>query len=358
MSLKVRYIIAFIFAFVLSTLIVPFVKRIGWKYNIYALENERTVHHGKIVRIGGVAVYISFMIAVLLFYGEMNELLLALMISSSVIFLGGLLDDIFNLKAWQKICFQALGAILYIVIGKIELNVITLPFNLSINLGFLGYVFTFFWIIGITNAINLIDGLDGLSSGFSIIILITICIINYFVDLHAGVLLICMILVGAISGFLIYNFNPASIFIGDCGAQYMGFMIAAISIKGYKSGTAITMMLPLILLFIPIMDVFSAILRRKLSGKKFSDSDKGHFHHQLLKLFKTNQRNTVLFIYFITILFGATAYIYAVNQIAGIIILFILFVAYDIFAEATGMISTKYHPILSILSKIKRLTEK
>ena len=340
----------------ISAALVPLVKRIAWKLNIFAVENKRTVHHGKIARVGGIAVYIAFIITSMIFL-KADVALRGILLGGFVIFLGGLLDDIYDLNAWIKLMFQSAGAIILMTVGKLDLGTLHLPFGLVIPASIFSYIITFFWIIGITNAINLLDGLDGLSSGFSIIVLFTICLLTT-VNGRVDVLKISLILAGATTGFLFYNFHPASIFIGDCGAQFLGFMIAAISLLGFKGGTVITMMIPIILLFLPIIDTLSAILRRKLNGHKFSDPDMGHFHHALMRTWGLGQRETVLIIYAITALFGFDAYLYAINSTIGLLMLVVLIIACDLFIEITGMVTKKYHPLLSLLRKIKHVVVK
>ena len=321
----------------ISAALVPLVKRIAWKLNIFAVENKRTVHHGKIARVGGIAVYIAFIITSLIFL-KADVALRGILLGGFVIFLGGLLDDIYDLNAWIKLLFQSAGAIILMTVGKLDLGILHLPFGIVIPVSLFSYIITFFWIIGITNAINLLDGLDGLSSGFSIIVLFTICLLTT-VNGRVDVLKISLVLAGAATGFLFYNFHPASIFIGDCG-------------------TVITMMIPIILLFLPIMDTLSAILRRKLNGHKFSDPDMGHFHHALMRTWGLGQRETVLIIYAITALFGFDAYLYAINSTIGLLMLVVLIIACDLFIEVTGMVTKKYHPLLSVLRKIKHVVVK
>jgi len=133
-------------------------------------------------------------------------------------------------------------------------------------------------VIGITNAVNLIDGLDGLAGGISVIILVVIATLS-LLEGRSDIMMLSLILAGSTLGFLMYNSHPASIFMGDCGALFLGFVISAISLLGFKSSTLITLGLPILLLGIPILDTISAIIRRKLSGKSFSDADKNHLHH-------------------------------------------------------------------------------
>ena len=316
--------------------------------------NERTVHHGKIVRIGGVAIYLAFIITMAL-YVKTDMAMNGILIGSTIMFIGGLVDDLVNLKPLYKFSFQVVAAIVLIASG-VTLDVIRLPLGITINMGVVSFIVTFFWITGITNAVNLIDGLDGLCGGISVIILTVIAMLAV-IEGRGDVEMIALILVGATLGFLIYNAHPASIFMGDCGALFLGFIISAISLLGFKSSTIMTLALPLLLLALPIIDTLSAILRRTLKGHKFSEADKSHIHHLLMNKF--GHKNTVIIMCIVTALFGLTAYIYMINKGIGLISLFVIMLAVDLFIEGSGMISDKYHPILSVSRRIiRRLTRK
>lgn len=346
-----NYLIYFITATVISALLIPVVKFFGLKYGVYAKENERTIHHGKIVRIGGVAIYLSFVICYFIFI-RTNPNLNGLLIGATIIFAEGLIDDIVDIKPIYKILGQFLAATAAIFIGNIALDNIHLFFGIDIRIKLIGYIITYCWMIGIMNAINLIDGLDGLAGGFSMIVLLTISLLC----LKSGtafIIPICLILAGGCLGFLFYNFNPASIFMGDCGAQLLGYMISAISLVGFRKATFITLGIPIILLFIPVSDVFLAIIRRKLKGQSITAPDKGHLHHVLMENLRLGQKGAVITIYIATALFGLTAYVCMVDAALGTLMLVILIVLFDLFIEYTGMISNKYRPILSLLDKFK-----
>ncbi len=339
---------------VLSLIITPFLKVIATKLEVYAIENERTVHHGKIVRIGGVAIYISFIICMAIFM-KTDMTINGILVGGSIMFLGGLIDDMITLSPKQKLAFEVVAAIVLMAVGKVGLDTIRLPFGIQINMGLISVLVTFIWIIGITNAVNLIDGLDGLAGGISAICLIVIACLS-MEDGRLDIPVMSLILAGATLGFLVYNAHPASIFMGDCGALFLGFNISAISLLGFKSSTIMTLALPILLLIVPIIDTLGAILRRKLSGHKFSEADKKHVHHLLMQKF--GQRNTVIILYIVTALFGFTAYIYLINKTAGFIVLSIFVLIVELFIEGSHMISSKYHPLLSLIKTVKRKTLK
>ena len=235
-------------AFVLT----PIVNKLALKLDIYAHINERTVHHGKIARIGGVSIYIAFIAGMTVFSDAIDVSITGLLIGASIMFFGGLIDDMLDIPPWLKIIFELAAASVLIFVGQVELDVIHLPFGIVINMGFISFLVTLVWIVGITNAINLIDGLDGLAGGVSVIVLFTICATS-FLDQRIDIGMISIILAGATIGFLIFNIHPAKIFMGDCGALFLGFMISAISLMGFKGSTFITLGFPILLLIVPIL---------------------------------------------------------------------------------------------------------
>ncbi|MFR0980669.1 MAG: MraY family glycosyltransferase, partial [Holdemania filiformis] len=163
----------FALPFVISLICVPIAKRIGFALKVYAVENNRTVHHGKIVQMGGLAVFVAFMISMACFL-KADSTINGILIGGSVVFLGGLLDDMINLSPLKKLLFEVAGALIAILVGGIGLTSITLPFGIEINMMPFSFLVSFIWIVGVTNAINLIDGLDGLSAGICFIVVCTI----------------------------------------------------------------------------------------------------------------------------------------------------------------------------------------
>lgn len=342
--------------FIISVILTPIVNKIALKLDIYAHTNERTVHTGKIARIGGVAIYVAFIISMTIFTGGIDASIRGMLFGASIMFFAGFIDDMLDLSPWIKMALQILAAIVLMAVGGVELGVIHLPFNIVIDMGVVSIIITLLWIVGITNAINLIDGLDGLATGVSVIVLATIAATS-FIDNRNDIGMISMILAGAGLGFLLFNMHPAKIFMGDCGSLFLGFMIAAISLMGFKGSTFITLGFPILLLTVPIVDTLSAMLRRLLSGKSFTVADRSHFHHNLMKRF--GHANTVYIIYGITIAFGISAYIYIINSTLGLMLVMILLLGLEIFVEKTKMINEKYHPILSILDFLmNKKTEK
>lgn len=355
-TLKVRYMNLIIGAFPYFTLpflialaLVPVCKRIGLKLGVYAVENARTVHHGKIVRMGGTAIYTAFMISLAILW-RADRTLNGIMIGGALVFLGGLLDDIYDLSPKIKLGFQITGALAAMLIGHLYLESFQI-FSVHIDQPVITWLISFVWIIGITNAINLIDGLDGLSSGISTIVTLTIGLLGFFMG-RRDICILALVLSGSILGFLPYNFHPASIFVGDCGAQFMGFTLACMSLLGFKTTALITMGLPILLLFIPIGDTLIAIVRRKLKGQSFSHADKGHLHHILMFKLKLGHRKTVLILYVVTLLFAASAVFSYFYPMAGTAVVVVLIALAEIFVEYTGMINPKFHPVLSLSKRL------
>ena len=339
----------FVLPFLISLALVPVFKRVGLRLGIYAVENKRTVHHGRIVRIGGVAIYVAFLLSLTILW-RTDFKLNGILIGGCLIFIGGLLDDIYDLSPKLKLLFQVSGALVALFVGNLSLdNLHILSLELSNPIVVKG--FSFLWLIGVTNAINLIDGLDGLSSGICTIVTVTVGLLGFFMG-RRDVCILALVLSGSILGFLPYNFHPASVFVGDCGAQFMGFTIAALSLLGFKTTALITLGLPILVLFIPISDTLIAIIRRKLKGQKIMEADKGHLHHILMFKMKMGHRKTVEILYVVTAMFALAAILTYFDPKLGLIMIILLVVAAEILIEYTGMINPKFHPVLSTLNRL------
>jgi UDP-GlcNAc:undecaprenyl-phosphate GlcNAc-1-phosphate transferase len=339
----------FLLPWLISLLLVPVCKWVGFKLGVYAVENARTVHHGKIVRIGGTAIFIAFYVSLAILWKADNKLD-GILVGGMIIFFGGLLDDIYDLPPKVKLLFQCLGAVVALRMGGLSLERLHI-LSFSIENRMVVWLFSFFWLIGITNAINLIDGLDGLSSGICAIVTATIGLLGYFMG-RRDVCILALALDGAILGFLPYNFHPASIFVGDCGAQFMGFTIAALSLLGFKTTAIISLGLPILVLFIPISDTLVAIVRRRLRGQKIMEADRGHLHHVLMLKLKMGHRKAVLVLYLVTMLFSLAAILTYFSPRKGLVMILILILLFDLFIEYTGMINPKWHPLLSLSNRL------
>lgn len=337
-------------AFCISLVLTPAVRAFARKKHLFAQQNERTVHQGHIPRLGGIAIYSAFMITILLTQ-TITKQIMGILIGMTFLFIVGVIDDLKDLSAKTKLIAQIIASLILIYFG-IQINVLRLPFGIILDFGPINFLLTIGWIVGITNAINLIDGLDGLAGGMTSIIL-TIIGLTATIEGKAEIALFAFILTGSIGGFLLYNAHPASIFMGDCGSLILGYAISALSLLGFKTATVMTLALPILILMIPIMDTISAILRRTLKHMKFSSADKEHIHHQLMRRFGVTK--SVLIMCGMTTLFGLSAYIYMIDKEAGLLLMFLICVILELFVEKTGMISEHFHPCISAWRKFKKI---
>lgn len=299
--------------FIASALLVPIAKKVAVHIGAIDIPNERKVHTKPTPRFGGLAIFAAFLLGYML-YAPSSTQMLSILIGGFIIFLTGMIDDIKTIKARYKLIMQIIAAVIVAVYGKLLFNRIDM-FGINIELpGILNYIVTIFFVVGITNAINFIDGTDGLSSGISSIYFLTIAIIAVILNKFNGLdIILSLIMLGATLGFLLHNFPPASVFAGDSGSNFLGFMIGVISLIGFKSATISSLIIPLLVLAIPITDTLFAIIRRVLKGENIATADKEHIHHQLLKM-KFSPRKTVLIIYAIDILFSAVSILYVLGD--------------------------------------------
>lgn len=317
-------------------LITPIIKKIAIHVNALDIPNERKVHQKPIPRLGGLGIFLGLLLGYMLF-GKPSELMNSILISSFIIVITGIIDDIKPLKAKYKFIGQLVAALIITIYGNVVLSNLT-AFGFVIEFKFLTYPISIFFILGCINCINLIDGLDGLAGGISAIYFLTIGIITTLLGRDPLEFVLCFTMLGSILGFLIHNFYPAKIFMGDSGSMLLGLIISVVALLGFKSATLSSLIIPILVLSIPILDTLFAIIRRKLKGESISSPDKCHIHHQLLKRNFT-QKQTVLIIYFIDALFATTSIIYAlINQKTGYIIYGILLISTFILISKTDII--------------------
>ena len=260
--------------------------------------NERKIHKIPISRLGGIAIWLStmatFLFLVILSYYPYGSLLSGILLGGTLMFLLGLVDDLYNLPAKFKLVLQILIATLVYLLGvKIDM-----PFDLfgmTINLGHLAYPITLLWIVGISNAVNFIDGVDGLAGSVVTVNALALALIASSMSPANPIsALIAFILAGSMLAFLTYNFNPARIFMGDSGALFSGFLLATLSITGVMKGAALAVLLPFIILSVPIIDITFASLRRIMKGKSPFVADAEHIHHKLLKAGFSQKKTTAI----------------------------------------------------------------
>ena len=299
--------------FVTSLLLTMVVKKIAVHVNAMDIPNERKVHKVPIPRLGGLAVYMAFLLGYML-YAPVTTQMISILIGSFIIILTGIIDDINSVPARYKFLCQIIAALVVVIYGKLYFNDLTI-FGLTLTFPtWVNMALSVFFIVAIVNAINLIDGLDGLSSGISSIYFLTIAILGFTLNRFGGLdVILALIMFGSTLGFLFHNFPPAKIFIGDTGSMFLGFMISVIALLGYKVTTITSIIIPLIILFIPIFDTLLAIVRRLLKHESIGHPDKEHFHHQLLKL-TSSPTKTILIIYLINIIFSVISILYVLGD--------------------------------------------
>lgn len=288
-SIYFLFFCSLITSFFLTKLLIKFSN----KYEFYDQVNSRKIHDKNIPRIGGIAILVSFLGTLLCFnfffqkllifpyinFRELLGYLISILLISSV----GLYDDIKGANATQKFSVQGICAIILILSG-LKIQILGIPFGGDINLGIFSIPVTILWVVGITNAINIIDGLDGLAAGISIIVLLSLIYLSFGRPEHIVVMIFSVSLLGAVFGFLPLNFHPAKIFMGDSGSLFIGLSLATLSIKSsQKQFFTMSLTVPIFLLAFPIIETLSTIIRRILLKKHIFAADNDHFHHRLLE---------------------------------------------------------------------------
>lgn len=342
-------IITLIITFFSALLLTPYVKKFAIAIGATDKPNYRKVHQKIMPRMGGLAIFLAFLIGFAISRPEDSQASAWwIVVGAFIIILTGAFDDRFELSPKLKLAGQIAAAAIVVVLGNVQVNFINLPFGGTVEFGYFSIPLTIIWIIAITNAINLIDGLDGLAAGVSSIALITISGMA-FIKGDMFVATIGAILLVSILGFLRYNFHPAQIFMGDTGALFLGFMISVLSLMGFKNVTLISLIIPIIILGVPISDTIFAIIRRLVNKQPLSAPDKSHLHHCLLRLGFSHQQ-TVLIIYALASLFGLAALIFSMStQWGAIIVITILLLAVELIVEAIGLVNKDYKPIINFV---------
>ena len=308
--------LSFLLSFFVALLITPAVRRLAMHYQIFAYPNHRTVHEGAVPKWGGGSIMLAFIISAVLIYLAVPErfeanhaLALSLVFGCAVLFLLGSFDDKFDLNCNLKLTVEL--AVAFIVAhASWRFEVLLLPGFEEIKLGLFSYPFTMLWIVGIVNAINMVDGLDGLASGIALVVVaVSMGIAALFSN--TIVILFAPLLAGAVLGFLRYNINPASIFMGDSGSLPLGFLLALLSLRAATvSPGRVAVLVPLLLLCLPLTDTALAIIRRVRRGIHPFHADKEHIHHRLVRL-GLSQPGAALFMVGLSLIFGILAFLLA-----------------------------------------------
>lgn len=299
-------------SFIVSIILVPVMRKLAFHINAVNEPNARRLNKVPMPTLGGLAIFLSFLMGYILFADKSNQML-SILIGGFILILMGIFDDINPLKSRYKLVVQIIAAAIVVFYGNIVLNNVD-AFGINLNFGIFSELVTILFILGIINAINLIDGMDGLAGGISSIYFLTIAVIAFILNKMGGLdVVLSLIMLGATLGFLFYNFPPALLYMGDTGSNFLGFIIAVTALLGFKNVTLTSLIIPVVILAIPILDTACAIGRRILKHKPLGEADKEHLHHQLLKM-KFSTRKSVLIIYAINIIFSSVTIFYVLGN--------------------------------------------
>ena len=308
-QLVLYVVLALLVALVVSFLMNPVVKTFAYKVGaIDVPKDNRRMHKVPIPRLGGLAIFIGFMVSILLFVRITPEMK-SILLGAVIIVVLGVVDDIMALPAGIKFVIQ-IGAALIPAMNGVQILAFSNPNIFSENLywvlGNLSIPITVLWIVGLTNAVNLIDGLDGLANGVSAISATTMLVIALLAS-ETQVAIVMAALVGACVGFMPYNLNPAKMFMGDTGATFLGYILATMSIQGlFKYYAVISFVVPFLILGLPIFDTAFAFIRRIAHGQNPMHADRSHIHHRLIDM-GLNQKQAVATLYVISGILGLSA---------------------------------------------------
>lgn len=303
------YSLFFIISLVTVLAVTPLVQRLAIRWGVLDRPGRRKIHQGEIPRLGGVAVWFASLVPflVLLIWQDLSVVpletawapLVGLLLGSLVVFAVGIWDDISRLSPWVKLAAEVAASLIVVSFG-LKMRLFTNPFGYQLALNWLGIPLTVLWLVGITNAVNLADGIDGLATGVAAFGAFILFIMTYS-TVHTLVSLLAMALAGATLGFLRYNFYPATIFLGDSGSLFLGFYLGGLSIwASEKSTITFAILIPIVALGLPLADMIYAVVRRWTRGVPLKQADREHIHHKLLDM-GFAQRATVLILYAVNI---------------------------------------------------------
>ena len=329
----------FLLAALVSYILTPYIKKLAFLIGALDKPDNRKVHKKIMPRLGGLAIYIAFMVAAVASL-EMTWDIVGILIGGTVIVTVGVLDDKYQLPAKVKLLGQIFAACV-LVLFDIRIEWVNNPFGGYFYLDYLSIPLTIFWVISFTNVVNLIDGLDGLAAGVSAIASLTVILVAVQMGYY-HIAVMTAALAGGIIGFIRYNFNPATIFMGDTGSMFIGYMLAAISVYGaVKTAATVALIVPFIALGLPIMDTAFAIMRRYTNGRPIFQPDKGHLHHRLLAM-GMNQKQAVLLMYAITAALGIAAVLWAeVDGFYAALIIAVIITAVAVGAKKIGILNDR-----------------
>ncbi|MUT65038.1 glycosyltransferase family 4 protein [Paenibacillus sp. NEAU-GSW1] len=368
MSAGLLYTIGFILSVIIALVMTPLVKKFAFAVGAIDKPNHRKVHTRIMPRMGGLAIYAAFAVGVLallpfvpdgLLTAENMNLIRAMLVGGTIIIIVGAFDDRFELSAKVKLVGQIAAACVVVFGFGIKIDFLNFPFGEAMQpIGaWLSIPLTIFWIVGVTNAINLIDGLDGLAAGVSGIAIGTILVMAIIMG-NVPIIFLSTLLLGGIVGFLFFNFHPAKIFMGDSGALFLGFCLAMLSMISFKQITIVSFVTPLLIIGVPLSDTFFAIIRRLVNKRPIFAPDKGHLHHCLQEL-GFSHRKTVLIIWGVAAVFGGFAILQstvvqssAANWITFLVICLLMF-CLQIGAELIGIVDKTRRPVINFLNRMR-----
>lgn len=328
--------------FIISLLLTIISKKIAVHIGAMDIPNERKIHKVPMPRLGGLAIFTTFLVGYML-YGSASNQMISVLIGGFILLLTGLIDDIKPIHARYKLLGQIVSAFIVVIYGQLYFTNIKLLGFTFLFPEWINIILSIFFIVAIINAINLIDGLDGLAGGISSIYFITITVLGAVLNKFGGLdIVLSLIMLGSTLGFLVHNFPPANVFMGDSGSMFLGFMISIIALLGYKVATITSIIIPIIILFIPIIDTVFAIFRRILKKESIGKPDKEHLQHQLLKM-TSSPIKTVLIIYIMNILFSAVSILYVLGDNTVAIILYLILLLMFIILIAKTNILFEHH---------------
>ncbi|MCJ0929607.1 undecaprenyl/decaprenyl-phosphate alpha-N-acetylglucosaminyl 1-phosphate transferase [Virgibacillus halodenitrificans] len=334
-----------------TTLVLTYpVKWLSIKLGAVDFPSHRKIHTKVTPRLGGIAIFFGAL-AGAIYLQPSHPHLPEIFLGAIVILITGILDDRYNIRPVVKLTGQLLAASFLISSGLI-IEKLTLPFIGTVELGFISVFVTVLWIVGVTNAINLIDGLDGLATGVTTIALISIFAMA-IIDSQILVAYLCISIIGANVGFLFHNFYPAKIYMGDTGSNFLGYMIACVSMLGlFKNIALFSFIIPVIVLAVPIFDTLFAIVRRAYNKENIMMADNKHIHYQLLRA-GYSHRTTVLIIYGFSALFGLMAILLSnASIVINLVVTLFLLTLFQLFAEMIGIVIGGKQPLLETLRKL------
>lgn len=356
MFINAKYIIAFLASMTTVIVVTPFVKKLAFKIGATDQPNARKAHVKIMPRLGGLAIVIGVSVGMVIMRPAIPELPF-IILGGLTITLVGVLDDMYTIRPIVKLGGQIIAAS-FVLFSGLVIEFISLPIVGTIHLGPLSIIVTLFWIIGVTNAINLIDGLDGLAAGISVIGLTSMLVIS-LIDGRTTVVMLSLIIIGPSVGFLYHNFFPAKIFMGDTGALFLGYCISVISILGlFKNVTIFSFLLPIIIIAVPIFDTLFAIIRRAISGQRIGEADKKHIHHKLIAM-GYSHRATVLIMYAFSAFFGLMAIVYSSLTVQlSLISLVLVLLGVQLIAEMTGILQESKKPITNQIKRLRNVIKR